>query len=480
MKTITTKLMCLLAVIMFALVCVGCGGKEIDKDIVVLGEEDILAYDGVIEFDFRVPSGIIATALETIIANFEAEWDGKIDVELVIETDGYDGVRKTTILDLNSQVGPTMVLGYPDHFAEYFSGEYMVNLSDYIRAEEDFQIEDFVQSYLDENRISDETDDLYGLPLNKSTEILIYNKTIFDAMGYTVPATWGDLETLSAQILKDVADKKLDSIITLAEGEKVPSEFLAAGQFIPFAYDSTSNAFITMTRQFQGAYTERENIEQGYALFDNEQVKAGLEYFKGLASKGYYAVAENFGESYASNAFKALKCLMTVGSSAGISYNVPEGNKFEIAVAPIPYYTSDAKYVIQQGTNIAILNQSTNIQRAAAWQLCKYLTSPAITAEFCMSTGSYLPVRQSAYQLPEYQDYLQNPPVGKENSVKSAQCGLAYLENGYTFFVDEPFVGSSEIRDEVGSLFTNVVVNEEDVAAAIKETLSILGPAYRK
>ena len=307
MKKMTTKFMCLLVAIMFALVCVGCGGgKEIDTDIVILGEEDILNYDGVIEFDFRVPSGIIATALETIIPEFEAKWNNKIDVELVIETDGYDGVRKTTILDLNSQVGPTMVLGYPDHFAEYFSGEYMVNLSEYIAVEEDFQIEDFVQSYLDENRISDENDDLYGLPLNKSTEILIYNKTIFDAMGYKVPATWGDLEVLSKQIWEDVAAGKLDSIITLAEGEKKPSEFLAAGQFIPFAYDSTDNAFITMTRQFKGAYTERVNIEQGYALFDNEQVKAGLEYFKGLSTKGYYAVAENFGESYASNAFKAL------------------------------------------------------------------------------------------------------------------------------------------------------------------------------
>lgn len=473
------NLMSLLLALMFVFCLFGCNTKEIDTELNVLTEEDLKAYDGTIGFDFRVPSGIVATALAPLIEKFELEWEGKIDVELVIETDGYDGVRKTTVLDLNSKAAPTMVLGYPDHFAEYFSGNYILDLNDYIEAE-NYDLSDYVESYLDENRISDDNDHLYGLPLNKSTEVLVYNKTVFDAMNYNVPKSYADVEALCKQILDDCKAGKLDNIIAIAEGEKKPSEYLEKNLFVPFSYDSTDNAFITMCRQFGGEYTERENIMQGYALFDNEQVKAGLAYFQGLSNQGYYAVAESFGESYASNAFKALKCLMTVGSSAGVGYNVPDGNKFEIGIAPIPYKDAEKKYVIQQGTNICILNQNTNEQRAAAWQLFKFLTSPEMTAEFCMATGSYLPVRKSAYELDSYKDYLENPPLDKVNNVKAARVGLDYLEEGYVFFVDKPFVGSAEIRDEVGALFTKVVVNKEDIAQSIKDSLNTLGPAYRK
>ena len=99
---------------------------------------------------------------------------------------------------------------------------------------------------------------------------------------------------------------------------------------------------------------------------------------------------------------------MTIGSSAGVGYNVPEGNKFQIGVAPIPYHDANAKYVIQQGTNIAILGQSTNIQRSHAWQLIRFLLSSENTAKFARQQSGYLPVRKSSYETAAYQDYLTN------------------------------------------------------------------------
>jgi len=346
-----------------------------------------------------------------LLEDFKIEWPN-INVELIAESGGYGDVRKLTILDLNNGIGPTMVIGYPDHFAEYFSGNHLINLQNFIESDlegvgedDDFVLSDFLESYLNENRIADEGDDLYGLPFNKSTEVMIYNKTFFEHMNYTVPTTWDEVETLSKKILVDVAAGKADNVITFGEGEKKPSQYLADGMFVPIAYDSTSNAIITASRQWGGAYTERENIEKGYAVFNNDKVKEALTFFQGMANDGLFAVAETFGESYASNAFKLIKCVMTIGSSAGVGYNVPEGNKFQIGVAPIPYHDANAKYVIQQGTNIAILGQSTNIQRSAAWQLIRFLLSSENTAKFAMATGGYLPVRKSSYETAAYQDY---------------------------------------------------------------------------
>ncbi|MDD4063662.1 MAG: extracellular solute-binding protein [Bacilli bacterium] len=473
---------------LFALV--GCGGNESDSVFVDLTEEVKGSTDEV-NIKFRVPSGVISAALPGLIADFNQVYP-QIKVELDAVTGGYGEVRQTTILDIQSDKAPTLVLGYPDHFAEYFSAQTIIKLQEYITGPNGYNAEelaDFVPSYLDEGKNFDleNPNDIYSLPFNKSTEVLIYNKTMFDAMkeidsAIVVPKTWEELKTVSEKINTLVENGDLDDVITIAEGEKKPSEFYTEGTFYPFAYDSTDNAFITMTRQRNGGYTEKVSNDKGYIVFNSPENLAGLNYFKAENEARRFAVAETFNESYASDAFIALKTFMTVGSSAGIGYNIPEANKFEIAVSEVPYLeaNSDNKYVIQQGTNVAILAQSTNKQRAAAWLLLKFLLQPEYTAKFAMATGGYLPVRLSAYETTEYSEYLVNPPIGKEGFSMAANVALGYLDGGYKFFVDPAFVGSSGVRDEVGAIFTAVIVNGKDPQERIEKAYQTLGKAYQK
>lgn len=473
---------------LFALV--GCGGNESDSVFVDLTEEVKGSTDEV-NIKFRVPSGVISAALPGLIADFNQVYP-QIKVELDAVSGGYKEVRKTTILDIQSDKAPTLVLGYPDHFAEYFSAQTIIKLQEYITGPNGYNAEelaDFVESYFDEGKNFDleNPNDIYSLPFNKSTEVLIYNKTMFDAMkeidsAIVVPKTWEELKTVSEKINTLVENGDLDDVITIAEGEKKPSEFYTEGTFYPFAYDSTDNAFITMTRQRNGGYTEKVSNDKGYIVFNSPENLAGLNYFKAENEARRFAVAETFNEGYASDAFIALKTFMTVGSSAGIGYNIPEANKFEIAVSEVPYLeaNSDNKYVIQQGTNVAILAQSTNKQRAAAWLLLKFLLQPEYTAKFAMATGGYLPVRLSAYETTEYSEYLVNPPIGKEGFSMAANVALGYLDGGYKFFVDPAFVGSSGVRDEVGAIFTAVIVNGKDPQERIEKAYQTLGKAYQK
>lgn len=485
LKRFFILLVCLFSV--FALTA--CGKNEVDDVFELKTAEDLKNYSGTINIKFRVPSGTIATALNNIVPAFEAKWDGKIKVEMDVISGGYDGVLEQNVYDLNNGKAPDMTIGYPDHLAVYLSGNGLQSLTPFIENEKaEVNMEDFIQSFLPENQISDVNDDFYGLPFNKSTEVMIYNKTVFDAMGYNTPDTWDEVEEIGLQILEDVKsgalDKKLDDLTKQglfhkSSTDKTCKEYLEKDLFCPFAYDSTDNAFITILHQWDAAYTQRETINKGYALFNNDDAVEALSYFQDLASKNVFTVAEKFEESYASNAFKALKCLMTVGSSAGVGYNLPEGDKFEIGVAPIPVKDEDHRYVISQGTNICVLSQTTNIKKAACWQLIKYLVSSEVTTKFATLTGGYLPVRMSAYDTDTYKNWINEDINLSYHYARSAAVSIQYRDY-FNMFVDDAFVGSSTIRDQVGTTFSKIIVQKANIKSALEEAMNTIGPKYWK
>lgn len=469
------------------------------------------------EIRFAVRSGVVSAALTDLIAEFYeedilAEYGLDYTFKIDAISGSYGDLKTSIAYDIAAQNAPGLIIGYPDHFAEYFNGGALINLQKYIddpkygyTAEE---MKDFVDSYLAENRGYNHIlpDALYGLPFNKSTEVLVYNKTAFEALfgeNYLakVPTTWAEVESVSNEIITLIAAGKLDE--TFVESVKVDADgneekvYLKVSNYLtdtkkpfyPFGYDSSDNAFITLLRQFGGKYTERAQINKGYTLFNLEEnigtTKEMLSYFRTMAEKGIFANATTFNESYCSTPFAEIRCLMTVGSSAGVGYNDASNSayEYELGMAPIPYYDGVAepvKYVIQQGTNVAILDQGDENKELACWLLIKFLLEPENTAKFAMATGGYLPVRQSAYDTEEYKKFLTEPDENNVHFSSVANTALNYLNNGYTFFVDDAFVGSAKIREEVGSVFDSVVVVGENADTRIQKAIDTLGGAFIK
>jgi multiple sugar transport system substrate-binding protein len=191
---------------------------------------------------------------------------------------------------------------------------------------------------------------------------------------------------------------------------------------------------------------------------------------KKMHTDGYFNLAANFGANYCSDALKAIQCLMTVGSTAGVRYNESGDYDYDLGVAPIPYKTEDKKYVIQQGTNIAMLDvNKTEEEKLAAWKFLKFLLTPENTAAFAMETGGYFPVRKSAFVSDAYQEYLTNPSDEKAAYSLAASVAQNFYITTYSYFVDPAFIGSSRIRQEVGSIFDDVIVNGEDVTERFNE-----------
>lgn len=437
------------------------------------------------EITIRIPSGVLSNPLQTLINSFHEKYP-LINVQMDIVFNGYSRVRLYTLSDIDSYNAPDIVIGYPDHFAEYYHKNALVKLQDYIDGEYGYtqdELNDFVESYLEEGKgfDSENINDLYTLPFNKSTEVLIYNKTLMDALHnidetIVIPKTWQELKIISEKINSLVQSGAIDNILGPGYGAKQPSELYNQGEFYTFSYDSPDNAFINFTYQWAGDYIEKISNSEVLIKINHDKNIEFLEYFQGEANEKRFAFLETFGLGYSSDAFIGLKTLMIIGSSAGVKYNIPLNDKFEVGISEIPYNNQnpEGKYVIQQGTNIGILNQNTDIEKLCSWLFIKHLLTVENSAKFAIDTGGYLPVRSSSYETTIYQDYLQNPPINMKVQSRTANVCLDYLKNGYIYTYEEPFKGSSDIRAEVKKVFVDIVVSNSNIIDRLNQAYETL------
>lgn len=472
------KILSFILIVVSAFVLMGCGNttKKVTSEYEVKSIAELRAQAKV-EVKFRIPLGsAIQEVIKEMIDDFTVEYP---NISITLDyIGGYDEMKKQTIYDINGGVVPTMILGYPDHFAEYLISGSIISLDKFINAEDpvigytEDELNDFVVDYVNENRQFDKNNTYKGLPFNKSTEVMFYNKDFFDQFELEVPKTWDELDALSEEIYDIVATLEDDTYTWLP---KIKTN-LAAETFIPMMYDSGGNLFTTAIHQFNGNYTESVykgtgalDLQRGNLKFVNDDnALAAFTYLQSLANKGVFNLPTLFEGNYGSNFFIAGQTVLNVGSTGGASHYT--GAKSKIGVAPIPYKDEEHKYVIQQGTNFAIFSQATDIEKLAAWLFIKHCLTTDNTVFFATQTG-YLPVRKSAYETDEYKDFLKN-----ENDlvVKIHKAAAEYSESWH-FFVDPAWSGSNAIREEVEIAANEILVSNMNVKKSFEDAKNRYG-----
>ncbi|MFP4178076.1 MAG: extracellular solute-binding protein [Acholeplasmataceae bacterium] len=461
------------------------GGR--DTTTVILTVEDVEIPDSLtsepIEITFWHAMGEQTTGLIRKYAESFMDEYPNITVNIPEGTGDYDSLKSNMINAITADEYPNMVQGYPDHVAEYLNGDVVLTLDPYIRSDNwglhgDDDFEDIIESYREENSQYDLTGRFFSLPFNKSTEVMIYNRTLFDELELEVPETWQDLIAIAPQ-LKAAGDAIAEEKVREDEDNEGLSEQelqikieQAQSLVVPASYDSTSNAFITFTRQFDGAYTDidfEDNNRGLYLWHEDDNTFEAMQFVKD--NRDILTLPEFWDQQYASTPFVNEQTFVTVGSSAGIRYNIPGGldennpslgDDFEVGVAPIPYNADkpDSKAVIQQGTNISILDAGGPQEQLASWLFLKHLISVENTIDWAMNTG-YLPVRTSGYEHPDYQDFLADT----ENPI-AITAQAAYEQSGYMYY-DPAFVGSSRARDQVGLAFERIMLGDGNIEEAL-------------
>ena len=347
-----------LGLVFMSAAMVGCGSKGNDTssaDIVTEIKEPV-------EITFwHAMNGDLEKSLTSLTEKFMAE-NPNIKVTLQNQSSYKDLQQKITATVASPKDLPTMTQAYPDWMFNPIKDNLVTDLTPYIENEtlKFDNYEDILPSFREAAKIDGK---IYGMPFNKSTEVLWYNTTLLDELGLKAPTTYDEL----VQVAKTIKEKK---------------GIAGAG------FDSLNTYYTTFLK------TEGKTFDSSFDVTSEASAKALNYYLEGV-KEGYFRIAGT--DNYLSGPFGNGTVAMYVGSNAGENFvKQGVGDKFEVAAAPYPTSAS-----LQQGTDLYVFSSATAEQKTAAYMFLKFLTTKENQITWASETG-YMPVRQSAIDSEEY------------------------------------------------------------------------------
>lgn len=413
--------------------------------------------------------------LEKIVEKFNAdhkETDG-YQVKLEQIAGAYDALHDAVKTKLQAGSVPSITMGYPDSFAEYIgsNGEgqsKILNLTDKIS---DTIRSSFVSEYYEEGTHYQYTG-TWSVPLYKSTEVMYYNKTMYESSKFYKAHKDETYGSFGAKI-SDPSTWDWDTLVYV--GKQIQEENNGVSDFHALGYDSDSNLFITQMEQRGIPYTTSEGTGYNHFKFVDSSgtINADLvsltnEIYQ-LSAIDQVLVTQNSYGSYASNLFKQKKVMFTIGSTGGSSYNEPSG-AFECGLAAVPTYHNNKKYIMQ-GPSLCFFNTKDTAKEAAAWEFyTNYVADATLNADLALE-NSYDPVLTASYDTDDYKRWTANGVTsdGKDNVEADLQYRIPNLTKTLkeNYMTSPVFIGSSEARTQIGLLISTMKTNGGDATKAI-------------
>ena len=419
MKVSKKLLVCLLALGLMT----GCSNKKTNETPSTT--EIVTDITSPVEITFwHAMSGAQEQSLKKLTDNFMAE-NKNITVNLQNQSSYQDLQQKLTATTASPKNLPTLTQAYPDWMLNPISDGLVLQLDNYINHDKiGFDnYNDILPSFRESSKINNV---IYSIPFNKSTEILWYNKTLFNELGLKVPTTMDEF----TNVAKEIKSKK---------------------NIVGGGFDSLSNYYVT--------YLKNEGVifDSKFDPTSHASVKAVNYYLDGI-KQGYFRMAGT--DKFLSGPFGAKDIGMFVGSNASESFITQGVNgKFDIGVAPYP-----AKYKMQQGTDLFIFSNATAEQQTAAFEYLKFLTTTDNQITWAKETG-YIPVRTSALESDEY-----------KNSGSLVAPILADATQG--LFTNPILVGADRAYRESATMLEGILAdpnsNVKDKLSDFKSTLTTL------
>ena len=308
------------------------------------------------------------TTLKKLAKEFEAK-NSNIKIKLEQQGD-YDNLQAKLTSTMQSPKNlPTITQAYPGWLQSAAKNKMLVNLTPYINNKEvgwgSVAASEIKQGMLDGAKINGTQ---YGIPFNKSIEVLIYNPDMLKKYGITkVPSTNAELKQ-AAQTIYQKSNHKV----------------VGAG------FDNLNNYYVL------GMKNEGQNFSSKVDFTGKESSRV-LDYFVKGEKAGYFRMPGS--DKYLYVPFTNQKLAMFVTSSSTetwIKQAAKKGFKYEVAARP-------GKYTMQQGTDIYMFSHASAMEKAAAFKFMRFLSSKENQIKWAKETG-YIPVNEDATKSAEYKE----------------------------------------------------------------------------
>ncbi len=386
--------------------------------------------------------GSLTKIVDGIVDKFEAQ-NPDINVN-AIYAGNYNDARVKALAALKSGEPAQLSVLFSIDIHELRNLEAIVAFDDIVSTDEEREwLNSFYPALMENGKADGKT---WGVPFQRSTIVMYYNKDMFRAAGLDPekpPTTWEEFTSMGKKLVKKDNNGNIQQW-----GAMIPS---TGYPYWMFGALTKQNSEVLMNQAGTETYFDKPGVIDALEYWQDLGNKHGVMP-KGMIEWG--TLRQNFLDQKTAIMWHSTGNLTTVKNKASFDFGVAKlpGNK-ELG-SPTG------------GGNFYIFKKSSLEEKQAALKLVKFMTSPEQAAHWSKSTG-YMGVGPAAYETETLKAYLKTfPPAAvARDQLTHATAELSTHDAGRVRkFLD----------DAIQSALTSQATAKEALTDAQKQAKSIL------
>jgi len=362
-----------------------------------------------VEVSFFYPvavGGPITKIIDQMAADFEKENPG-IKLKPIYTGTYQDSITKALTAVKSGEPPVTSILLSTDMFT-LIDEDAIVPFDDLIKTDADRAwLKSFYPAFMENSQTGGKT---WGIPFQRSTIVLYYNKELFKEAGLDPnrpPQNWREQVEYAQKLTKRDASGNVTQW-----GIQIPSSGFPYWLFQALAVQAGTNL---MNQAGTQTYYDRPEVIEGLTYWV-DLVKKAKVHPEGIVEWG--TTPKDFFEK------KVAMMWTTTGNLTSVRTNA----KFDFGVAMLP--AGKQRGSPTGGGNFYLFKKSTPAQREAAFKFIRWVTTPERAAQWGIDTG-YVAVRADAWDTPAMKAYVTSfaPAAVARDQLPFAKAELSTHDN---------------------------------------------------
>jgi sn-glycerol 3-phosphate transport system substrate-binding protein len=328
-------------------------------------------------------AGPLATAIDSYVSEFNAANDD-VEVEAVFTGNYFENMARAQAAIQAGQPPDVAILLSTDLYT-LLGIDGIIPLDDYIASEEGLDIDDFFDAFMS-NSMAD--GQIWGIPWQRSTPILYYNKEAFAEVGLDPdkpPATWEELIEYGQKLMVRDGDRVVRWGVEIPATDWLYANFaIQGGRHIGSTEDDPCSVYLDTPEATQAAEFIR-NLQVEHKIMPDGVVQwttAPADFIGGATAMLYHST----------------------GSLSSILSQV----QFDVGTAFLPAGPKGFGANVGGG-NFYIMKGIPKEHQDAAWTFIRWMVRPELIGQWGIASG-YIAPREAAWEVEPLKSYAEEVP----------------------------------------------------------------------